>query len=348
MATCDFLILGDTHLGKLETYIKGDFNKPQMLVMDRVYKHAVANNIQHIIQTGDVHDFALPPQRTVARLASFLNKRDKVNWWFNVGNHDWSNVDHNSMQIQRLLGGGHTGFMPHVRVFDRPELVDIDGVPFFFVPHPHAFGPKEETICIGHFDVRGAQRDNGSVTEEGVDPRTLGPGFWYIGHMHKYQELKRMVYVGTPLQLSFGELPPKGFLQCTATYKNHSISSDYRFIPLQQPYSLHTVSINGEQLDKELLQVESDETKLYRLLIKKGVVLPDNFLAEHPNVIKWSPFKTESEREEIEKGGLVIGATHFDVTPTRGLNLFLRNEGLTKHKRARAREIMSEVMRELS
>ena len=204
--------------------------------LDWVFKTAAQRGISNIVFLGDLfHDRqkidVLTYQRTFEILNRHLSEGD-FRLTLLLGNHDlWHNqrLDISSVNPLRTL--------PGVRVVDSPSVHKIsdESEDFYmgFLPYTHS--PTEDLkkveadweakapegrrrVLGGHIAVDGAlwnvrhgTLSDVSVEHEG-DMVRVGPDIFrrwsrvFLGHYHAAQKMDEVVeYVGSPLQLSFGE-----------------------------------------------------------------------------------------------------------------------------------------------
>jgi DNA repair exonuclease SbcCD nuclease subunit len=191
-----------------------------------------------------------------------------------LGNHDlwhYERLDISSVNPLRTI--------PGVRVVDSPSVIEIsDGTEDFymgFLPYTHS--PIEDLkrvekdwrssvkgdhrrVLGGHIAVDGALwnlRHNtlsDVVVEHEGDMVKVGPEIFkgwdrvFLGHYHAAQKMNDKVeYVGSPLQLSFGEADQKKHIM---VYDTLNDSSSY----IENDFSPKHFIINEDQVDDERLK----------------------------------------------------------------------------------------------
>lgn len=202
-------------------------------VLDWVFQEAINRKIKNIIFLGDLfHDRqkidVLTYQKTFEIFEKYLCNHS-LNVFLLLGNHDlwhYQKLDISSVNPLRKL--------PGIRVISEPGVCEIDENFYFaFLPYTHnpiedvleiekewkSIAPKEQKkILGGHISVDGAfwnvkYKTVSDVTiEHDGDMIKVGPDIFkkwdkvFLGHYHAEQKLDEVVeYVGSPLQLSFGE-----------------------------------------------------------------------------------------------------------------------------------------------
>jgi DNA repair exonuclease SbcCD nuclease subunit len=204
--------------------------------LDWVFKTACSKNIKDIVFLGDLfHDRqkidVLTYQKTFEVLEKYL-LNNKINLYLLLGNHDlWHNQKWDVSSVNPLRN------LPGVVVINEPTVRAIsEDCLFGFLPYTH--DPIEdlkkiekywEQECLkrkidppkimgAHIAVDGAvwnvkynTRAEVSIEHDG-DMVKVGPNIFnewnkvFLGHYHAEQKLSDVVeYVGSPLQLSFGE-----------------------------------------------------------------------------------------------------------------------------------------------
>jgi DNA repair exonuclease SbcCD nuclease subunit len=204
--------------------------------LDWVFKTAIERKIKNIVFLGDLfHDRqkidVLTYQRTFEVLEKHLCNND-LNLVLLLGNHDlwhYQKLDVSSVNPLRKL--------PGIKIINNPSVEEIsDGTEDFFfgfLPYTHnpiedlkviekewkEKAPKDQTKVLGgHISVDGAvwnvkYKTMSEVTiEHDGDMVRVGSDIFkkwdrvFLGHYHAEQKLDEKVeYVGSPLQLSFGE-----------------------------------------------------------------------------------------------------------------------------------------------
>ena len=191
--------------------------------LEWVFEVALKNNIKDIIFGGDLFQNRekieiYTYQRTFETLKKCLTK--DVNLYLLLGNHDlWFNdkTDVSSVYPLSALSG--------VRVISKPERLLISDSYWDFIPFTHDpiktleelkdMEGKQE-YAMGHIAVDGAvlhgsQYSDVAIEHDG-DMVTISPKLFkgykhtFLGHYHAEQRVSKTVeYIGSPLQLSFGE-----------------------------------------------------------------------------------------------------------------------------------------------
>lgn len=246
--------------------------------LDWIFKIAIAKKIKNIVFLGDLfHDRqkidVLTYQKTFEVFENYLCNNE-LNLYLLLGNHDlwhYQKMDVSSVNPLRKL--------PGIKVVNSPCALEIsDGTEdFFFGFLPYTHDPIEDLKVVekdwkskvlkeqlkvlgGHISVDGAvwnirHNTTSDVTiEHDGDMVRVGPDIFkkwdrvFLGHYHAEQKLNSKVeYVGSPLQLSFGEAFQKKHVIIFDTNTNESQYIENEFSPK------HFI-INEEELDKYPLE----------------------------------------------------------------------------------------------
>lgn len=201
--------------------------------LDWVFQTAKENKVQNIVFLGDLfHDRqkidVLTYQRTFEIFERHL-RHANFQVYLLLGNHDlwhFQKCDVSSVNPLRAIDG--------IEVVDSPKILLLNDVPIAFLPFTHSpiEGAKElqteweqlvlpkgtRRILTSHIAIDGAlynarhQTFSEVIIEHDSDMVKVGSelfDWWdnvFLGHYHAAQRLDdRVEYIGSPLQLSFGE-----------------------------------------------------------------------------------------------------------------------------------------------
>ena len=179
------------------------------------------NNIKTIIHLGDFMDRRkFVNFHTLNQVRKrFIEKIKSGNYELHcvAGNHDTYFKNTNDINSLREL------FKGDFNIYDyAPAKLNFGGVDFIFVPW---LNKANSDLCLdfikknsadfvlGHFEFVGYQVLRGVKHEDGTDP-TLFSKFEHVysGHFHCKQTDKNISYLGTPYQITFGDVNErKGF-----------------------------------------------------------------------------------------------------------------------------------------
>lgn len=272
-----FIIFSDIHIHphKKSTERLDDCIK----VLEWVFESALSRKINNILFLGDLfHDRqkidVLTYQNTFEVLEKYLCN-NKINLFLLLGNHDlwhYQKLDISSVNPLRKL--------PGIKVINKPSVLKIsessdDDFYFAFLPYTH--NPINDLIEIekewklkvkndqnkilgGHISVDGAvwnvkYKTTADVTvEHDGDMVRVGSDIFknwdkvFLGHYHAEQKLDDIVeYVGSPLQLSFGEAFQKKHI---IEFDTDSFESEY----IENTFSPKHFIIKEDELEKYPLE----------------------------------------------------------------------------------------------
>lgn len=187
--------------------------------LEWVFDTAKQRNIQDILFGGDLlHDRQKIDVYTYQKLYEILQK-NTINLWLLLGNHDlWFNDNTNISSVIPFSS------ISNVKVIDKPCQIKINDTYWDFIPFTHnpleALKSIKSDYCLGHLAIDGAILHGNSVTSEVIiesdgDMVTISPDLFkkyknvFLGHYHASQIIDNIEYIGSPLELNFGETKQK-------------------------------------------------------------------------------------------------------------------------------------------
>lgn len=197
----------DWHFGKSN----GRFDNVILKGIEDQCKHAKENNITTMINLGDILDV----KQTIS--TNTLNKLAKafemINETFDtvyivVGNHDISKKTYDVNGHNLHIFNGY----PNITVVDEPNLFDVKGKKFYFLPYfpnelmkKHKF-PKANYLC-GHIEVQGYMLNQFVKAENGITEQSITGHYdhVFLGHFHKKQSKGNLSYIGNLCRFFYGE-----------------------------------------------------------------------------------------------------------------------------------------------
>lgn len=248
--------------------------------LEWVFKTAHAEKVDHVLFLGDLfHERAkidvLNYLRTYEVFDKYMTGNSAFDIWMLIGNHDMYHQEKWDVNSVKPLTNN-----VNIHIVDKPSTIKIGGVNIDFCPHTEnpikelaelRKGRSTESLhlLLGHMAVHGAKLNKLYGTkadviveyDNGMFPVSVdvfkGWKQVFLGHYHGAQLLSQNVeYVGSPLQLSFGE----------AFEKKHVVILDLE--TLEKKYVENTFSpvhyiIGTEQIDKYNL-----ENNFVRIVLK--------------------------------------------------------------------------------
>lgn len=210
-------LTGDLHFGARDS--DKTLQDSQFKFVEQLISDCKDRWIKDIYILGDLFDTRHAINvLTINRVLAFFQKyeHDRIQWHILLGNHDLyykNTIDVNSLVLLNKID--------NVEIIDKPTLVN-DTLLLPWVTDYEQFRNEVEgkMSCkrmFGHLDVIGAKMDNYNVSENGFTKEELFKSWQYIysGHYHKHSETvvgeNKLIYLGTPYQLTRAEIEEKGF-----------------------------------------------------------------------------------------------------------------------------------------
>lgn len=196
-------------------------------------------------------------------------KNDGFEMYFLLGNHDIYN-DYNDSIVEC--------FSPFGRVIKEGETIEIDGYQYDCLSYTkdQTKIPNASNVLLTHLSIADFQFDNGyEVDQKAGFPIDTFEHYDLVvsGHFHRTQNVKNIIFGGSPYQLDFGEEgQTKGFIVID---KNKFTFEKYEEAP-----TYLTIDVNNFKdydYSNKFIQVEIDKkienfVKLKHLLYSKGAI----------------------------------------------------------------------------
>jgi DNA repair exonuclease SbcCD nuclease subunit len=257
-------------------------------VLDWAFGTATQRKIKNIVFLGDLfHDRQKIDVLTYQRTFEIFEKHlcsNELNISLLLGNHDlwhYEKLDVSSVNPLRNL--------PGVRIINKPcvEKISDESEDFFFGFLPYTHNPiqdlksieqewdekvskKQKKVLGGHISVDGAvwnvrYNTMSEVTiEHDGDMVKVGPNIFkkwdkvFLGHYHAEQKLNDNVeYVGSPLQLSFGEAFQNKHILVFDTDSGKSEYIENNFSP--KHYILNQAQLEEYNLEGQFVRLEVED-----------------------------------------------------------------------------------------
>lgn len=217
------LIFSDIHISQHKKSF--DRLKDCLNALEWVFATAKKHKIKDIVFAGDLfQDRQRIDVATYGLTFDILSKEcdGSINLWLLLGNHDmWY---HDKWDISSVLP---FSALPNVTVINKVCTLEIGGTEVDFIPYvrdPINYIKELEVknrkglkILIGHLAIHGAELNTlfhslaDVVLEHDGDMVKIGSelfSYWdqvFLGHYHGQQKIDNIEYVGSPLELTFGE-----------------------------------------------------------------------------------------------------------------------------------------------
>lgn len=219
------LLFSDIHIAQHKKSL--DRLKDCLNALEWVFDVAKSRNIKDIVFAGDLfQDRQKIDVATYSLTFDTLFKHcdGSINVWLLLGNHDlWY---HDKWDISSVLP---FSALPNVTVINKASIYNIGGLEIDFLPYvrnpiehlqefetttKHRSGLK---VMVGHLAIHGAELNTlyhklaDVILEHDGDMVKVGPDLFkcwdkvFLGHYHGAQKIENIEYIGSPLQLTFGE-----------------------------------------------------------------------------------------------------------------------------------------------
>jgi len=322
-------------------------------VLEWVFLTAKKQNIDVILFCGDLfHDRAkidiLTYQRVFETFQEHMAGPSRPNVYLLLGNHDLFFFEKKNISSVYPLSS-----IDGITIISKPSVVDIQGHQVGFLPYTHdpiadldkvRIKSKKKVLC-GHIAVHGALFNlvygtTSDVQIEGDSGMLLvTPDIFneydrvFLGHYHAAQELNDKVeYVGSPLQLSFGEMSQDkhivvyDFDTDERTYIKNTFSNTHRRFKSTKEAQMTALV---ENLEGEFIEIYDENTSSVETLELKQLLSTQKLGSLS---IKQLPKKIEKEALEIKDAKSILSSTDqmLDSYLKSILNLTLDIEELSK------------------
>jgi DNA repair exonuclease SbcCD nuclease subunit len=193
--------------------------------LDEVFfPHLEREGITEVLHLGDLMDrrkfvnFATLHETRERFIQRLIQKGIRAN--ILLGNHDTYFRNTSSINsIEELFGGLES---QGITVHKDPTELTLGGTKFLLLPwinrsneevSRNLIAKTDAPIVLGHLELTGFEVLRGTKFENGMDPAPLKRfQAVYSGHFHCKHSKDNVHYLGTPYQITFGDLnEPKGF-----------------------------------------------------------------------------------------------------------------------------------------
>ena len=213
--------INDTHFGaRNDSPVFLDYSLD--FFENQFFPYCKENNVTEIVHLGDFLD-----RRKYVNFNTLTRVREKfvepleqmgITIHCILGNHDTYFRNTNKVNSLREVFSNAESF----KVYEKPEIVRLDGIPFSFVPWMNKENYQESVDFIksksanylcGHFELNGYEVMRGVKFDGGMDPSILAKYSMVLsGHFHSKHTKGNVHYLGTQYQLTFSDLnEKKGF-----------------------------------------------------------------------------------------------------------------------------------------
>lgn len=289
----EVLIFSDSHVHPHKR--KRERMEDCLKVIDWVFQTARKRNIKNILFGGDLlHDRQKIEVYTYQRLFETLRRNllGDIKLWLLLGNHDlWFNENTSISSVVPFSS------LPGVTIIDKPTRIHqvFGGGTWDFIPFTHnpvaaleeldaKYGPGAE-YCLGHIAIDGAvlhgEHTADVQIEHDGDMVRVSPSLFerykraFFGHYHAAQQIgDNMEYVGSPMELSFGEANQKKHILAFDCAKNKRTYIENTFSP--KHLILRQSDLGKHDLEGNFVQIVVDEIGATDLIQMRKEVIDNN------------------------------------------------------------------------
>lgn len=212
----DSLIFSDNHIAQH----KRSINRLHDCInaLEWAFTTALKHKIKNIFFAGDLFQDRekidiIAYHLTFDIISKYCNNND-IKLYMLLGNHDlWFHERWDIHSIRPFSA------IKNVEVIDKPCTLSIDGCNVDFLPFTHNplkyLDELNSKLLIGHIAIDGAKLNSNNYSDiiiehDGEMTRLSSDSFkkWdkvYLGHYHAAQVIDNIEYVGSPLELTWGE-----------------------------------------------------------------------------------------------------------------------------------------------
>lgn len=308
-------------------------------VVNWVFDLADERGITSILFGGDlIHERTKVDVYTYQRLFELLKSRlilNKYQLYLLLGNHDlWFNEKTSVSSVVPLSA------LPGVTIIDKPSRLKIAGSDWDFIPFTHNPVAAVEELkknhgsfeyALGHISLSGAYLHGNTyadiVVEHEGDMVQVDANIFdhykrvFLGHFHCQQKVNDTVeYIGSPLQLSFGEAFQKKHVivfDCasnTAEYVENTFSPTHLIVKQEE---LHKQDLTGK-----FVEVIVEDVGTVNLLDMRKELMENHRVGE----LRIKPKKKKVEEHVITSAKAILYqgdamlAHYVDEVGTEGLD----------------------------
>lgn len=269
-------IISDPHLG-----CHGNSEQWHKISLDYGYwlrDKLIDMNISDIRFLGDFFDNRNEiGVQTLHAASKFIDIFNDFNITMITGNHDMFYKNRNDVHSIEVFSG-----RKNVRIINEIETETIAGTTVTYIPWGVDISkvPKCDVI-MGHLELNGFYMMVGKPAEGKMDPKILlnASDLIFSGHFHlrderKYENGKKVIYVGSPYQINWGEAS-----NIPVVYVFDFETKQYEFF--ENVVSPRHINLDPEKLNKDLIknnivsisftsETEEEQTKIKSMIFSES------------------------------------------------------------------------------
>lgn len=294
--------VGDLHLdGKLAKYIP-ELNSVILSELRKAVRYADKVGVTTVILYGDVCDGSVLSTEAHIGLTSVFVNNPHITFIVIKGNHDVMDSESCSLDYLKFLAD--SGLIKNLIVALKPTVLFEDtDTPVNLLPWPYK-ETRKDCLNVMHTEAAGTTWETGRQVTGGFVTNHL----CVVGHIHKGQVVRNSHFSGTLYQVSFGEPAEKYFHHITWT--GNIKTSSVEMVPHKPTYTLVNQVISKAS---EVADLSDDPHVLYKVFVKKSVVLPAGVFNDKPNVVKTNYFASKDELKALIIEELVLDDVSSEV-----------------------------------
>ena len=262
---------------------------------DEIVKKLEKYEPNGIVFLGDIGDghAQIHSDTLNAAIKFMLRCRQYTVIYILIGNHDYPS---NRVFLEDRHAFNALKEYPGIRIIDIPTNFSFDGEKFAAIPFvPNGrfaeaydlLSDKDVSLVLAHQEFAGSCYNG--IESSSPDTWPLENPLLISGHIHQHQILQpNLIYLGTPMAVSFGEEDEKHIALLTI----ENGKTDIKYIQLNVPKKI--------TIDADLTSIQSltfDDISSYRIRLKCAIE-------------EWTTFRKSSKYKKlIEKGVKVIPET---------------------------------------
>jgi DNA repair exonuclease SbcCD nuclease subunit len=272
-----FLLFSDIHV---HPHKKSQSRLDDCLkALEWVFETAKKEKVDYVLFGGDLlHDRQKIDTLTYVKVYNVLKNYEKENFktYLVVGNHDmWFANDWSVTSVRPF------GSINNFEVIAETKNLNLKGINWFFLPYTHdpiselakCTTDVSDTYLLGHLSIDGAKLNSAGsradvAVEHDGDMVKISKDLFlkfktsFFGHYHSHQKLaKNVMYIGSPLQLSYGEAGDDKFILVLDTDEDDLKYIKNTFSPVHLYLKQDELSqINKDDLEGNFVTLLSDGT----------------------------------------------------------------------------------------
>jgi len=246
----------------------------KLKALDKALNISVERGCEVFFLIGDIFDKLNPPDRLKKAFYETLKPYFyKIGLHIIVGNHDGADFTNNYLSEQLLMEEVEN---PPIHIIDKIKTLSlgIKGDEILVIPwtidgasvETAVIEANKNILCLAHHEISGAVASTEYVLTGGF-PAGMFDKFrhTFMGHYHRYQIIKKVTYVGSPIIKDFSELGvAKGFI----IYDYSSNKAEFINLEERKAYVITINEQNAEEIEAwlEQEQIKEKEASLHFII----------------------------------------------------------------------------------